>query len=160
MEQGPVSITDKASDRKISWRLGAARLVVWIIASLWNLTGARQHCCRCACQMSEWWDYSTHKPRGLETLRDVTIKRLIGYWNGAQVTRLYLSKQTMTSNASLCHQWSVSPRIRVYVYYVQNRQYLLDGNNWRLQSVHRFGLIIIDSRCISINLSVDDLSKI
>ena len=36
---GPVSISDKTSYRKISWSLEAARLVVQIIASLWNLTG-------------------------------------------------------------------------------------------------------------------------
>ena len=37
--QGPVSMSDKKSYRKISWSLEAARLVDWIIASLWNLTG-------------------------------------------------------------------------------------------------------------------------
>ena len=37
--QVPVSISDKTSYRKISWSLEAARLVVWIIASLWNLAG-------------------------------------------------------------------------------------------------------------------------
>ena len=39
-DQGPVSISDKTSYRKISWNLEAARLVVKIIASLWNMTGA------------------------------------------------------------------------------------------------------------------------
>ena len=33
------NLTDKMSYRKISWSLEAARLVVQIIASLWNLTG-------------------------------------------------------------------------------------------------------------------------
>ena len=37
---GPVSISDKTSYRKISWSLEVARLLVWIIASLWNLTAA------------------------------------------------------------------------------------------------------------------------
>ena len=36
--QGPVSISAKTSYRKISWSLEATRLVVNIIASLWNLT--------------------------------------------------------------------------------------------------------------------------
>ena len=36
---GPVPISDKMSFHKISWRLEAARLVVQIITSLWNLTG-------------------------------------------------------------------------------------------------------------------------
>ena len=36
---GPVSISDRTSYRKISWRLKAARLIIQIIASLWILTG-------------------------------------------------------------------------------------------------------------------------
>ena len=36
---GPGSIFDMKSYRKISWSLEATRLVVWINASLWNLTG-------------------------------------------------------------------------------------------------------------------------
>ena len=34
-----VSISDKTFHRTISWSLEAARLAIWIIASLWNLTG-------------------------------------------------------------------------------------------------------------------------
>ena len=52
---GPVPISDKSAYRKISWSLVAARLIV-----------------------------SKHKSRGFETSRDLTIRRLIGYWNGAQ----------------------------------------------------------------------------
>ena len=37
--QGPVSISDKTSYRKISWSLEAARFVFRIVRSLWNLTG-------------------------------------------------------------------------------------------------------------------------
>ena len=37
---GPVSTSDKTSYCEILWSLKAARLVVWIIASLWNLTGS------------------------------------------------------------------------------------------------------------------------
>ena len=37
--QGPASISDKTSHRKISWSLEAARLEDWIIASLRNSTG-------------------------------------------------------------------------------------------------------------------------
>ena len=40
MSQGPVSISDKTSHRKSSWSLEVARLVVWIIASLWYMTGS------------------------------------------------------------------------------------------------------------------------
>ena len=45
----------------------------------------RQHCCRSACQISERSDKSKYKSRGFETLRDLTERRLFGYWDGAQV---------------------------------------------------------------------------
>ena len=38
-QQGPVSISEKMSYRKISWSLEAARFVLRIVWSLWNLTG-------------------------------------------------------------------------------------------------------------------------
>ena len=44
----------------------------------------RQHCCRSACQISERSDNSKYKSRGFETLRDLTKRRLFGYWDGAQ----------------------------------------------------------------------------
>ena len=43
----------------------------------------RQHCCRSACQISERSDNSKYKSRGFETLRDLTKRRLYGYWDGA-----------------------------------------------------------------------------
>ena len=39
IDQGPVSISEKTSFRKISWSLEAARFVFRIVWSLWNLTG-------------------------------------------------------------------------------------------------------------------------
>ena len=45
----------------------------------------RQHCCRSACQISERSDNSKYKSRGFETLRDLTERRLFGYWDGALV---------------------------------------------------------------------------
>ena len=47
----------------------------------------RQQCCRSACQISERSDNSEYKSRGFETSRDLTIRRLFGYWDGAQVSR-------------------------------------------------------------------------
>ena len=44
----------------------------------------RQQCCRGACQISQRSDYAKYKSRGIEISRDLTISRLIGYWNGAQ----------------------------------------------------------------------------
>ena len=46
----------------------------------------QQHCCRGACQISERPYNSEYKSRGLETLRNLTIRRLIGYWNRAQAS--------------------------------------------------------------------------
>ena len=43
----------------------------------------RQQCCRSACQISERSNNSKVKSRGFEALRDLTKRRLFGYWNGA-----------------------------------------------------------------------------
>ena len=56
----------------------------------------RQHCCRSACQMSERSDNSKCKSRGFETLRELTERRLFGYWDRAQTV-------------SLCPIWSLLP---------------------------------------------------
>ena len=45
----------------------------------------RQHCCRSACQISKRSDNSKYKSRGFETWRDLTERRLFGYWDGALV---------------------------------------------------------------------------
>ena len=45
------------------------------------LHAPRQQCCRSACQISKWWDNSNYLSRGFESSRDLTIRRLIGYWN-------------------------------------------------------------------------------
>ena len=45
----------------------------------------RQQCCRCACQISKRYDNSKCQSRGFETLRDLTERRLFGYWDGAQI---------------------------------------------------------------------------
>ena len=43
----------------------------------------RQQCCRCACQISKRYDNLNYQSRGFETLRDLTKRRLFGYWDGA-----------------------------------------------------------------------------
>ena len=43
-----------------------------------------QHCCRCACQISKRYDNLKYQSRGFETLRNLTKRRLFGYWDGAQ----------------------------------------------------------------------------
>ena len=43
----------------------------------------RQQCCRCACHISKRYDNLKYRSRGFETLRDLTERRLFGYWDGA-----------------------------------------------------------------------------
>ena len=45
----------------------------------------RQQSCRSACQISERSDNSKYKSRDFETLRDLTKRRLFGYWDRALV---------------------------------------------------------------------------
>ena len=52
----------------------------------------RQQCCRSACQISERSKNSKYKSRGFETSRDLTIRRLFGYWDGALVTLLCVNE--------------------------------------------------------------------
>ena len=44
-----------------------------------------QQCCRCACQISKRYDNLKYQSRGFETLRDLTKRRIFGYWDGALV---------------------------------------------------------------------------
>ena len=43
----------------------------------------RQHCCRCACQISKRYGNLKYQSRGFETSWDLTIRRLFGYWDGS-----------------------------------------------------------------------------
>ena len=49
----------------------------------------RQRCCRCACQISKRYHNLKYQSRGFETSRDLTKRRLLGYWDGAQVPERY-----------------------------------------------------------------------
>ena len=77
----PVSIFDKTSYRKISQNLEAVRFLFRIVRSLWNLTGT-------SAALSKRCDNLNYQSRGYETSRDLTIRRLSGYWNGALGSRL------------------------------------------------------------------------
>ena len=78
-------MTDNTSFCKILRSLEAARFVFKIVRSFWfwNLKALRQQCCRCAWQMLKRCDVLHYQPRGFETSRDLTIRRIIGYWNRA-----------------------------------------------------------------------------
>ena len=51
----------------------------------------RQHCCRCTCKISKGYDNLKYQSRGFETSRDLTIRRLFGYWDGALPARFLVS---------------------------------------------------------------------
>ena len=50
-------------------------------SAIWQ--ALRQRCCRCACQISKRYENLKYQSRGFETLRDLTERRLFGYWDGA-----------------------------------------------------------------------------
>ena len=77
----PGSISDKASYRKISRSIKAARLVVWIVTSLWNSTGTSPGVLRGVCQMSESSDISKDTSVSFDTSWALTTRHLVGYWN-------------------------------------------------------------------------------
>ena len=61
------------------------------------LQALRQQCCRCACQISKRYDNLKYQSRGFETLRDLTKRRLFGYWDGAlPVTGIFQSQKGPT----------------------------------------------------------------
>ena len=51
------------------------------------LQAHRQHCCRSACKISKRYGNLKYQSRGFETLRDLTKRRLFGYWDGAQLLK-------------------------------------------------------------------------
>ena len=51
------------------------------LSEIWQ--ALRQQCCRCACQISKRYDNLKYQSRGFETSRDLTKRRLFGYWDGA-----------------------------------------------------------------------------
>ena len=79
----------------------------------------RQHCCRSACQISERSDNSKYKSRGFETLRDLTKRRLFGYWDGDQVedkTKFWAGTYYWTGTkfwAAGSKFWAAKSRVRL-----------------------------------------------
>ena len=64
----------RTSYSQISRGLEAARMYIMTIVSLFN-QASRQHCCRCACQITERVEESKHESRGFETSQDLVIRR-------------------------------------------------------------------------------------
>ena len=72
------------------------------LKSLWLVH--RQYCCRGACQISEQSYNSKHIFRNFETLRDLTIRRNLGYWNVAHAFVVVLDHTSWFSFSACC--WS------------------------------------------------------
>ena len=93
--------------RKV-WKPRDLYLELFDCSKFWQ--APRQHCCRGACQILKRWDNLNYQSRGFETSRDLTIRCLIGYWNGALVTKvqMFLSQNLLlkSSSAKLPPSWS------------------------------------------------------
>ena len=102
-EPGPCSISDKMSHRTISWSHEAARLAIKLLYCFEIWQALQQHCCRGASQVLEWLYNSKYKSHGFETLWDLAIKCLIGYWNRAWVffRLLSIKSQKVMCSSSL-----------------------------------------------------------
>ena len=72
--------------RRLTISPEAARFMLRIVRSLWNLPSP-------PVPVKFRWDNSNHQSRSFETSRDLSIRRLIGYWNGALVPSI---RQTIT----------------------------------------------------------------
>ena len=77
----------------------------------------RQHRCRKACKISKRCDNLNHQSGGFET-SDITIRRLIGYWNGAlgdmkiiieDINWYHLTNLALFIPASRCQMCSLPP---------------------------------------------------
>ena len=68
----------------------------------------RQQCCQGACQISERSNNFKYKSRGFETSRDLTIRRLIGYWNIWTATTLLPFGENGCFHVRVMWQWFTS----------------------------------------------------
>ena len=88
--RGLVSISDKTSYHKISQSLEAATFVFRIVQRFQIWQAPRQQRCRCACHISKRYKQFDPRSRAFETWWDLTIRRLIRYWNRAQYITVHL----------------------------------------------------------------------
>ena len=82
----------------------------------------RQHRCRSACQISKRRDDLNCQSHGFETLWDLTIRHLIGYWNCTHYIWVY---------STLC---SISDHVYQYMFGIL----LSDLNNLTIRKIQRF----------------------
>ena len=98
----------------------------------------RQQGCQSACQISRRCDNLNYQSRDFETSRDLTIRCLIGYWNGAQDSKLgvsdthtrqqteYLITSRLSYRGSSKRVFELdSPSIYVYIYILFKLQHVI-----------------------------------
>ena len=67
----------------------------------------RQQCCRCACQISKRYDNLKYQSRGFETIRDLTKRRIFGYWDGAQDNATIIFQRVCSNTFSWTNSFSL-----------------------------------------------------
>ena len=72
----------------------------------------RQQCCRGTCQISKWCNSSNYQTCVFETSQDLTIIRLMGYWNGTlEANVLPILCCSVNSNAPISRLEQSGPRM-------------------------------------------------
>ena len=146
--QGLYSLSGRASYPKISWSLVAARLGFKLFQSLWNLTGLSNF---------TTGDHYNIQSRGLETSRNLAVKRFTAWWIDDQDRRHLVAGQDewTFADANLCNEllkdamviWTTSPK----AFFVNLRMLKLRGYEQRPSGYERpnpvsreiFGCIIL-----------------
>ena len=118
-----------------------------------------QHCCRCACQISEWYDNLNYQSHSFESSRDLMIERLIGYWNRVLVrfpTSIQHMKQFQHNWNSHCCQCTdmssclfhtkIISKLRIKLIHVSKR------GPWSLEQIWTDALLVpqhhLNSACL------------
>ena len=114
-------------------------------SAIWQ--APRQQCCRCACQISKPFDKFNYQYHGFYTSRDLTIWRLIGYWNGDQVS---LRKNLIIKVA--CHPWWYGWHLRCLLRWLQRavENKMRSWETWWFSDVHRFVNLPASSWLVSV----------
>ena len=97
------------------------------------LQATQQHCHLCACQISKRCGNLNCRSHRFETSRDFTIRRLIWYWNGDQVTYLgnYLSALPTPTLVSGILSWNKLIRLSL-MYGILDMYSTYSDTQWRL----------------------------
>ena len=126
----------------------AVRFVFRIVRNSIEIWQApRQQCCRCAYQRSKRYDNLNYQSHGFETSRDFTIRRLIGYWNGALVAMPLTAgdggrdEETSTSSKIIItiywkHKFGfrMAPVFRCHDFYQEPKRYFFKWNDIKYKS--------------------------